>query len=88
MSNIASRNFLFAVSVLSLDLKCGKLVNHTRLFICLPKISVQDHYVLQLDLLHPVPVDQGVKVSMEYKDKTHQDDHPAVKLQCKTIKFN
>ena len=42
---------------------------------------MQDHGVLQLDVLHPVPVGQGVMISMEYKDKAHQNSHLVVKLK-------
>ena len=46
-----------------------------------PEVSVQNHGVLELDVLHPVPVDQGVMISMEYKDKAHQNHHLVVKLR-------
>ena len=46
----------------------------------IPQVSVEDHDVLELDVLHPVPVGQGVMISMVYKDKAHQDNHLVVKL--------
>ena len=44
---------------------------------------MQDHGVLELDVLHPVPVGQGVMISMEYEDKAQQHNHPVVKLKKK-----
>ena len=41
---------------------------------------MEDHDVLELDVLHPVPVGQGVMISMEYKDKAQQKYHLVVKL--------
>ena len=41
---------------------------------------MEDHGVLELDVLHPVPVGQGVMISMEYEDKAHQNSHLVVKL--------
>ena len=46
---------------------------------------MQDHGVLELDVLHPVHVDQGVMISMEYKDKTHQNNHLVVKLNTRIL---
>ena len=46
---------------------------------------MQDHGVLELDVLHPVPVGQGVMISMEYKDKSQQDNHAVVKLYKKSV---
>ena len=50
----------------------------------IPEISLQDHDVLHLDLLNPVPVHQEVKVSIECKNKNHQANHDAINLN----KFN
>ena len=41
---------------------------------------MEDHAVLELDVLHSVPVGQCVMISMEYKDKAHQNNHLVVKL--------
>ena len=46
---------------------------------------MEDHGVLQLDVLHPVPVGQGVMISMEYQDKTHQNNHLVVKLNTRIL---
>ena len=42
---------------------------------------MQDHDVIELDVLHPVPVGQGVIISMEYNDKAQQNNHLVVKLR-------
>ena len=42
---------------------------------------MDDEDVLQLYLLHPVPVAQGEIISMKYKDKTHQQNLQVVILE-------